>query len=120
MIHEFTLVLDREPAETGLRALAVARLDPIGTEGQHPVLAHLFRRRRRPDLPKITARLPAVRHGCWVCASWSLCDPDLGISCRIAEPAPAELGDGPVGVLAWLGNLGPVAAQPRCRSGEGN
>ena len=51
MIHEFTLVLDREPAETGLRALAMARLDPIGTEGQHPVLAHLFRRRRRPDLP---------------------------------------------------------------------
>ena len=40
MIHEFTLVLDREPAETGLRALAVAGLDPIGTEGQHPVLAH--------------------------------------------------------------------------------
>jgi len=52
MIHEFALVLDREPAETGLRALAVARLDPIGTEGQHPVLAHLFRRRRRKDLPK--------------------------------------------------------------------
>ena len=35
MIHEFTLVLDREPAETGLRALAVAGLDPIGTEGPH-------------------------------------------------------------------------------------
>ena len=52
MIHEFTLVLDREPAETELRALAVAGLDPIGTEGQHPVLAHLFRRRRRRDLPK--------------------------------------------------------------------
>jgi hypothetical protein len=51
MIHEFTLVLDREPGETGLRALAVAGLDPIGTEGPHPVLAHLFRR-RRPDLPK--------------------------------------------------------------------
>jgi len=41
MIHEFTLVLDREPAETELRALAVAGLDPVGTEGQHPVLAHL-------------------------------------------------------------------------------
>ena len=52
MIHEFTPVLDRGPAETGLRALAVAGLDPIGTEGPHPVLAHLFRRSRRPDLPK--------------------------------------------------------------------
>jgi len=37
MIHEFTLVLDREPAETELRALAVAGLDQIGTEGQHPI-----------------------------------------------------------------------------------
>jgi hypothetical protein len=35
MIHEFTLVLDREPAETELRAPAVAGLDPIGTEGPH-------------------------------------------------------------------------------------
>ena len=51
MIPEFTLVLDREPAETELRAPAVAGLDPIGTEGPHPVVAHLFRR-RRPDLSK--------------------------------------------------------------------
>jgi predicted DNA-binding transcriptional regulator AlpA len=41
MIHEFTLVLDREPKDTELEALAAAGLDPIGTEGPHPVLAHL-------------------------------------------------------------------------------
>ena len=60
MIHEFTLVLDREPAETGLRALAEAGLDPIGTEGRHLVLAHLFR--RRPSQISQNTRAPTRRY----------------------------------------------------------
>jgi hypothetical protein len=41
MIYEFTLVLDREPTDAELGALAAAGLDPVGAEGPHPALAHL-------------------------------------------------------------------------------
>jgi len=41
MIYEFSLVLDREPSDGELEALAVAGLDPLGIEGPHPALAHL-------------------------------------------------------------------------------
>jgi hypothetical protein len=41
MIYEFTLVLNREPSDTELEAMAAAGLDPIGAEGPRPALAHL-------------------------------------------------------------------------------
>ncbi|MGH3273718.1 MAG: hypothetical protein ACRDNZ_05250 [Streptosporangiaceae bacterium] len=41
MIHEFTLLLDREPTDAELDALTAAGLDGIGAEGPSPALAHL-------------------------------------------------------------------------------
>jgi hypothetical protein len=63
MIHEFTLVLDREPAGTALRALAVAGLDPIGTECPHPSPGAPFPPAPPPRSLKRTARLPADLYG---------------------------------------------------------
>lgn len=58
MIYEFTLLLDREPADAELDTLTAAGLDGIGAEGPSPALAHLAV--SAASLP--AAIVTAVRH----------------------------------------------------------
>jgi hypothetical protein len=60
MIHEFALVLDRERAQTELRALAVAGPDRLGHRGPAPSPGAPFPPAPPPRSLKITARLPPI------------------------------------------------------------